>query len=240
MIYINHDKKAIFIHIPKNGGSYISETLVKYYGFVSYLGLINKKRPDHNEMCKIAKYPKILTGNKLYDSSFFNKHVGILTYCKTSEYFNKIMNMDEEKWRSYTKFCFIRHPYDRAFSGFTHINKIMNKQKSYIFSNYINKNPLTVSDIEYGHIFMSQTKHIIDENGECFVDIIGRFEHLENDFKTILENIGFTVLKHIPKKTNVSNEKDLTTLSMSINDMRTLNKLFNDDFTNFHYKSPLK
>ena len=31
MCSINHNLKAIFIHIPKNGGSYISEILSKNY-----------------------------------------------------------------------------------------------------------------------------------------------------------------------------------------------------------------
>jgi hypothetical protein len=239
MIYINHNKKAIFIHIPKTGGSYIGPTLVKYYGFICFLDLINQKRPDHDEICQTNKYPKILTGKHIYDNSFFNKHVGILLYCKTSPYFNKIMNMDEEKWTTYTKFCFIRHPYDRAVSGFNHINNILNGDKIEL-SNYIKQNPFNVSDIEYGHIFMSQTKHIINENDECFVDIIGRFEHLETDFITILNKIGFTSPIHVPKKKNVSNKNNSNVLTISIYAMKILNTLFLDDFTNFHYKSPLK
>ena len=32
MCSINHNLKALFIHIPKNGGSYVAEILSKYYG----------------------------------------------------------------------------------------------------------------------------------------------------------------------------------------------------------------
>ena len=93
MIYINHEKKAIFIHIPKTGGSYIGPTLVRYYGFKSYLAVINTRRPDHNNICKSTQFKKILTNNPLYDNSFLNKTIGILLYCKTSDYFNKYDNL---------------------------------------------------------------------------------------------------------------------------------------------------
>ena len=33
MCSINHDLKAIFFHIPKNGGLYVQNILEKYYGF---------------------------------------------------------------------------------------------------------------------------------------------------------------------------------------------------------------
>ena len=33
MCSINHDMKAIYLHIPKNGGLYIQNVLEKYYGF---------------------------------------------------------------------------------------------------------------------------------------------------------------------------------------------------------------
>ena len=49
MCSINHDKKAIYIHIPKTGGSFIRDSLKNYYGFKSYY----LKRPDHNQFCRI-------------------------------------------------------------------------------------------------------------------------------------------------------------------------------------------
>lgn len=234
MIYINHDKKAIFIHIPKTGGSYIGPTLTKYYGFKSYLPLLTKRRPDHNLVCKTHYFKPILTGNQTYDTSFFNKILGLLVYCKTSDYLLKNMNMDEEKWKTYTKFCFIRNPYDRALSGWNHFNTVLNKNIE--FSDYIYQNKYLVSDIEYGHIFMSQKTQIEDIDGLCGVDIIGKFETLEDDFEYILNKIGFDRIYHIPEKKNVSNKDGSDTLVLEKKTIQKLNELFEDDLELFHYK----
>ena len=50
MCSINHDKKAIFIHIPKNGGSYIAETLNKYYGFQNYYLLLHLLKDKNDKI----------------------------------------------------------------------------------------------------------------------------------------------------------------------------------------------
>ena len=236
MIYINHDKKAIFIHIPKTGGSYIGPTLTKYYGFISYLPLIAARRPDHDIVCKTVYFRKILTGNSTYDYSLFNKVLGILTYCKTSDYFNKEMNMDSEKWNTYTKFCFIRNPYSRVVSGWKHFNTIFNRNIS-IFD-YLNiRDPINnTTDIEYGHIFMSQKRQIDDDNGLCGVDLIGRFEHLEDDFRIILRQIGFNNIIHKIKKVNVSNTSNSDEVYLETRTIRKINELFFDDFNTFHYQ----
>ena len=234
MIYINHQKKAIFIHIPKPGGTYIGPTLVKYYGFTSYLHIISKRRPDHDAICKTRYFKMILTGNPTYDNSFFNKLVGLLVYCKTSDYFNDIMNMTEEKWNTYTKFCFIRNPYDRALSGWKHIDTIFNLKS--VFSNYLSQNKYNITDIEYGHIFMSQKTQIQDVDGTCGVDLIGRFENLENDFICILHKIGFEKILHTPKKENVSNKTGSENYVFEKISIKIMNEIFADDLEMFHYK----
>jgi hypothetical protein len=147
MCSINHNKKAIFIHIPKNGGSYISEILNKYYGFKNYY----LRRPDHKKFC---------LGIDKSVGNHENKIHGTLIYYKTSSYINKIMNMDKDKWESYFIFTFIRNPYDRIISGWNYVNKY-----NIPFNNYLNLNFKTNS-FDYWHVFMTQTRHLIDLNGK--------------------------------------------------------------------------
>ena len=104
MCSINHDLKALYIHIPKTGGTYITSILSKYYGFKNYY----LKRPDHNQFCKIFDNSVDKHENKLF---------GTYLYYKTSPYLNKIMNMDNFKWETYKIFTFVRDPINRLISG---------------------------------------------------------------------------------------------------------------------------
>ncbi len=98
------------------------------------------------------------------------------------------------------------------------------------------KNKYDVSDIEYGHIFMSQQTQIMDVNGNCGIDIIGKFENLEEDFRIILKAIGFEKIIHYPEKKNVSNTEGSNAIVLERKTVQKLNELFADDFEAFHYK----
>jgi len=216
MCSINHEKKAIFIHIPKNGGSYIAEILSKNYGFKNYY----LHRPDHKLFCLEKDISVDKHENKIH---------GTLIYYKTSSYINKIMNMNENKWNNYYIFTFIRNPYDRIISGWNYCNKY-----NISFDKFINLENIANS-FDYWHVFMSQSRHLIGNKGKINVNYIGKFENLENDLKIILNNIGFKYINHLPFKKNSKkhdNYKSYFTNELLLN----VNEIIKEDLKNFEYK----
>ena len=167
MCSVNHDKKALFFHIGKTAGIFVRTTLTEHYDFNLFL----LKRPDHVDFCK--------TDLRLNKTLSFCCNKGIVNYYKTSDYINDFMDMDDVKWDDYYKFCFVRNPYDRAVSGW---NYLMETEKLNIdFPEYLKMKDI-VSENEYWHIFLSQYETILDEDGEVFVDHVGKFEDLEKIF----------------------------------------------------------
>jgi hypothetical protein len=216
MCSINHDKKCIFIHIPKNGGSYIAEILSKYYGFKNYY----LQRPDHKNFCLGKDYSVDKHENKIH---------GTLVYYKTSPFINNIMNMNNEKWNSYFIFTFIRNPYSRIVSGWNYVNKHNISFKNYLDINY------KASSYNYWHVFMSQTRHIIDINGKININYIGKLENLENDLKIILNKINITNIIHKPFKKNSREHNDYKTYYNN-NILNKVNILMKEDFENLDYE----
>ena len=217
MCSINHDKKAIFIHIPKTGGSYIAEILSKNYGFKSYY----LQRLDHKIFC-LGKDESV--------DKHENKIHGTLMYYKTSPYINKIMNMDDNKWNTYFIFTFVRNPYDRIVSGWNYVNKYNIPFKKYI---NIGNN---VNAYDYWHVFMSQIRHIISNNGKIRADYIGKFEDLESNLRYVLNKLGFHRIIH---KLFLKNEKKHKNYKLYYEDtsiIQKVNIIVEEDLKNLDYE----
>ena len=220
MCSVNHDLKAIFIHIHKTGGTYISYILNKHYGFKNYY----LRRPDHDKFC----FNKKKTSRYL---NYENKIHGVLMYYKTSKFINKKMGMNKNKWDSYYKFCFIRNPYDKIVSAWNHVNRF-----NIPFHNFINlKN--RCNDVEFIHTFMPQSRNIINEKGNIDINFIGKFENLETDFQLILKKIGINEIIHDSnKKLNVRTHSKFTNFYINQETLDKVNFLLKEDFKNFNYK----
>jgi hypothetical protein len=229
MCSINHDKKAIFIHIPKTGGTFIRENLEKYYGFKFYV----IKRADHDVFCNISKLDK--ERNQVFKDFVANRNHGILKYAKTSNYINRMINMNREKWKTYKIFCFVRNPYDRLISGWNFLKSkhgISSSFEEFIFKENV------VSDFEYIHSFMSQYDNMIDENNKFKINYLGKFENIEEDFKNILLNLGFSEeeIKHDKEKKNNFTHQSYKELINTQEILDKVNIICQKDFENFFYK----
>lgn len=225
MCSINHDLKALFIHIPKTAGIYIRSTLEKYYDFDLFL----LKRPDHKEYCKTN-----IKLNEEHKLSFCcNK--GVIQYYSTSEDLNELMDMDDKKWNTYTKFCVVRNPYEKAISAW---NYLMETQKLNIeFDKYLKFKDI-VSENEYWHLFLSQYENMIDSNGKMLVDLdnIIKFEKLEEDFERILKKIGVKEMIHNKDKVKNSRPHGYYKEYYNQESLNTINKIYEKDFELFGYK----
>jgi len=169
MCSINHDLKAIFIHLPKCGGSFTNTMLRKYYDFEN-IRLPNEKHRDFNylfeetpqlveeveekrqdkedeDKCKCYKCQGKSYGEchgKPYGDPWIITEQGILRYSSSSKLFNLVMEMTEEKWKEYKKFTIVRNPYDKIVSAWKFINKCLEKRKKQDvelldFEEYLNK-----------------------------------------------------------------------------------------------------
>lgn len=222
MCSINHNLKAIFIHVHKTGGTYISYMLHKYYGFKNYY----IRRPDHDIFClNKAKTKKYI--------NYENKIHGVYVYYKTSPYINKKMNMTPEKWRTYYKFCFIRNPYDKIISAWNHINRF-----NIPFKNYLNLIK-TCNDVEYMHMFLPQTRNIVNEKGIIDINFIGKFENLEEDFQNVLHNIGIKNIIHNVEKSMNKRSHDEYYLYYDQETLDKVNEILKEDFKYLSYKQVL-
>jgi hypothetical protein len=155
MCSINHDLKAIFIHLPKCGGSFTTTMLSKYYDFEN-IRLPHEKHKKFNYL--FEEIPQLLeeddedeekeeecqvTGKedeecdcyvckrkgKSYGDPWTTNEQGILRYNSSSKLYNFAMDMTEEKWKTYKKFTIVRNPYDKIVSAWKFINKCLKDKK---------------------------------------------------------------------------------------------------------------
>lgn len=172
---IFHNKKVIFLHIPKTGGTSIES-------------FFDNKKRDYKKF-----YPDIVWGLK---ARKFTQHFRYesIKKCYTG-------NEDIEK---YFKFTFIRNTWDRLLSAYSYLNPNPNKEK---FCNYLQNK---CSDFINGKIYEcehydSQINYIF-QNGKEFLDFIGRFENIQEDFKKLCDKLNISH-ENLPHK-NASSKKD--------------------------------
>jgi hypothetical protein len=223
MVSINHDLKAIFIHLPKNGGSSISSILHNHYGFDG----IRAYRTDHCEFnedvhnIKLENYEQIdSTLHKRFvkvHATYNIRRRGIIRYFRQENLkegssvrkkgertkifylrkkFSKVDDViiTDEMWKTYFKFVFIRNPYDRVISGWKFSTRGMPIRPKLI-DFMRNKNKVT--NVAYSHTFITQKAHLIESDNKTIdFDYYGDFNNLNEELIKVLLHLGVKTIKH--------------------------------------------
>lgn len=178
---ISHQNKCIFVHIPKNAGQSIESVFVKNHGLT------------WNE-----RSPLLLKPN--FDP---NKGPPRLAHLTAQEYIG-CAHIPEELFNQYFKFSFTRNPWDRLVSEYNYrkAHGDLNYQASFklfVMNNFpdVTADNYTSSKDYYRHI-IPQWKFLYDNDGNCLVDFIGRFEKLQLDFDKVCQqiNLANSLLPH--------------------------------------------
>lgn len=209
MLYKN-GKKFIFVHIPKNAGNTIRQSILQL----------------PNDDVELVSH----TENRIQYKSINNQH---LTY---DEHLDKYKEFNPENLFS---FCFIRNPYTRFISAFNYLSderflsngSYTRRKTSELFLN--SESPLEVLkflDNNRNHEFFKDRHGYLQSDFigiDKKVDYIGLVEYFDKEIISILKYIGIQQPNSV-KKLNTSNSNFIN-LVTDKSYIELINKIYGKD-----------
>jgi len=185
---------------------------------------------DHNLKCIQVHQPK--SGGLTIRYAMFNKEPDRLMHIRSN-------NPEYQKyWNDYFTFTFVRNPFDKIVSGYLFtLNKTNDKKKFYTdIRDRVYKN---FNDwiINCNHDILVKTERFEPQvnwvRGYKY-NFIGRFEHLQEDFNTLLYQLGLEP-KQLALINNSKNRKPYTEYYTK-QSRKIVERLYKDDLMFFNYK----
>lgn len=172
---ISHLHKFIFIHVPKVAGTSIENVLVQYLS---------------DELTAMSETELLKHANTEIPPHDFPRHAT----CREIR-----RKLPEAMFSGYFKFAFVRCPYDWVVSNYFYFlqsdeykdNAVRELVRSRSFEEVVtffivNKGQAAMVD---GMKF-NQKEFLYGENGDLLVDYVGKYENLQQDFRTVCQHLG--------------------------------------------------
>jgi len=181
-------KKLLFVRIPKNAS-------------VSVICLFE----DKTVKCLQSTLGRE-TVRFAWTNTFFNYSIprSLTSLTKNTRKTAEIVE-EQEFWKDYYSFCFVRNPYERAISSWKFGSWKDNWECS--FEDYLlklkeNKEKLKIPFSEDGlmHHSSMQYPYIYDQDLNLKVDFVGKIETFKQDLRKVLTNNGLAELGWLPHR----------------------------------------
>lgn len=164
-LIISNRHKYIFFHLPKNAGVSVSRILI-----------------EQENSLKIKRISSFFFRNffKTKDNFYFSLKEKKINFFSSHTPCYKIQEIiDEGTFSTYFKFAVIRNPWDRMVSRYFYSKKIDSSLKDLSFKEFIN------FDLKNNMHIINQFKFCTDINNYFCLDLILKFENLNEDFNNI-------------------------------------------------------
>jgi len=175
---ISHELKCIYVHIPKTAGTSVEKSLGGHKDM--NMRLKQDHRSVNNIIGAIPPWQREEMGLRSW-LVYFNQHY--------RAYQDGVEVLNQSQFAEYFKFCFVRNPWERAYSWYRNVMRDeMHQHELSIAANTSFKAFL----LEHGEqwALRPQMDWITDNSGKVAVDFVGKFERLEKDFSYVCQQLG--------------------------------------------------
>lgn len=178
--------KFLFVHIAKTGGTSVRSALRPMrwkdpYFYPQFICSRLSSLTGHRIAAKFPRHAKIIAAKEMLPQELFDQLF---------------------------KFAVVRNPWDLQVSSYHHIRRERSHLMAHIenFEQFIEwkLDPERPYQFHVDTSIEQQSDYLIDLHGNLLTDFIGRYENLNDDFKTICDHIGIDrpALPHRRKATD--------------------------------------
>ena len=222
---ISHKHKCIFIHIPKCAGTSFEELLGHFDEHEGRAG------QDHRSVRMIQKPFKLLDAlsNKENVKDTIRR---FREYTRSPANPNNALTVTSLQYQSYFKFTVVREPLERAYSWYKNVMRDPIHQKNYNIPAEISFEDFMFRYAGTGYL-RPQSYWLLNYSGEVDLDLIIKFEQLQDGFKQLCSQLNIDQAT-LPHKIAGSNGAKELKISSKVRDF--VYDFYADDYKRFGYE----
>jgi hypothetical protein len=225
IVIISHQHRFVFVKTRKTAGTSIEVLLERIAGEDAIVTPIeppvaghlprNYAQVDGRTSARERRARRKLVDDRM-DLRYFN-HISAAVIRE---------QLGRRRWRSYFTFCFERNPWDKTVSTYFFRKSV--GQLDTGFRDYVLRDNLP-SDFD----LYSLDGHSVG------VDFVGRFEHLEDDLRSVLDHLGLGADVALSREKSDSRPADATVASLFDREMSArVEGAFAREIRTFGYRNP--